>query len=76
MEIIATKVETWLPKSKIDLFGKDQLLHSSIPYYLLASLMMLAHIGASQSGFLFIFIVYTILPLMDEFFSLDLRNPS
>ncbi len=65
MEIIADKIEYLLPKSKIDIFSHKQLLHSTLPYYLLAALMMLAHVGAAQSGFIFIFIVYTVLPWLD-----------
>lgn len=76
MEIIAEKIDSLLPKKKIDIFGKDQLLHNTAPYYLLAGLMMLAHFGAGESGFLFLFIVYTVLPILDEFLSLDLRNPT
>lgn len=47
MNIIVDKIENLLPKSKIDVFGKDQLLHSTIPYYMLAGLMMLALFGAA-----------------------------
>lgn len=28
-------LEGWLPRKKIDIFGKDSLLNSSIPYYML-----------------------------------------
>jgi len=38
--------------------------------------MMIAQFGDSISGFFFIWIVYTFLPLADEFFSLDIKNPT
>lgn len=38
--------------------------------------MLIAQQGASISAFLFIWIIYTLLPLADEFFSLDVRNPT
>jgi hypothetical protein len=42
MEIIADKVEALLPSKKIDVFGKNQLMHNVFPYYLLAALMLIA----------------------------------
>lgn len=63
------------PEKKISISGKDQLLHNTFPYYLLASLMMIALVKGIDSGFFLIFVAYTLLPLCDEFFSLDLRNP-
>lgn len=65
MEIIADKMEALLPKKKIDIFGKDSLLHNTFPYYLLAFLIFSAHFGAGENVFMFIFIIYTVLPLLD-----------
>lgn len=45
MKGIISKVQEVLPKSKINIFGKDQLLHNTFPYYLLAVLMVIALIG-------------------------------
>ena len=45
MKSIISKVEQLLPHSKIDIFGKDQLLHSSFPYYLLLLLEVIVFIG-------------------------------
>lgn len=76
MEIIVNKAESLLPKTKISIPGKGQLLHNTFPYYLLACLMLIALAKGMHSGFLLIFIAYSLLPLFDEFFSLDLRNPT
>ena len=75
MEILSNKVIGLLPKNKIHIFGKDGLMNNTIPYYLLAFLMLLASTGSIDVGFFFIFLIYTILPFLDEIFSLDLRNP-
>lgn len=76
LEQVVNKVESLLPKKKLDIFGKGQLMHTSLPYYLLALLMLAAHNGNMNAGFGLIFLVYTVLPMLDEFFSLDLKNPT
>lgn len=65
MEIIADNLETLLPAKKIDVFGKNQLLHNVFPYYILAVLMVIALVFGLQSGVILIFIAYTFLPLLD-----------
>ncbi len=65
MEIISEKVESLLPAKKIDVFGKSQLLHNVFPYYLLAVLMLIGLARGLESGFILIFIAYTVLPLVD-----------
>jgi hypothetical protein len=45
MKAIISKVEEVLPRSKINIFGKDQLLNNTFPYYLLAVLMVIAFFG-------------------------------
>lgn len=76
LDILASQVEQMLPKTKISVMKDDQLLHSSFPYYLLAVLMIVALVMGVDSGFILIYLTYTILPLVDEFFSLDIRNPT
>ena len=76
MSQIIERIEKALPRKKLDIFGKDSLLHSTIPYYLL-TLLPLAGISAENPNpYPFIVIVYAIFPLLDEFFSLDEKNPS
>jgi hypothetical protein len=50
-------------------------MKSSIPYYFLAFLSLIGTIQENADPFLFIAIVYAGLPLIDEIFSLDVRNP-
>lgn len=65
MEIIADRLEQILPRKKIDIFGKNQLMHNTLPYYLLAFLVNFGHIGTNDKIFFFIFVVYTVLPMLD-----------
>lgn len=65
MDIIAEKLEGILPRKKIDIFGKNQLMHNTLPYYLLAFLINFAHVGTNDKIFFFIFVVYTVLPMLD-----------
>lgn len=66
-----------MPTKKIDVFGTDQLMNNSFPYYLLAFIMSLAVLLDTLSiPYLLIFIIYTVLPLLDEYLSFDIRNPN
>ena len=65
MEIILDKCISLLPEKKIDIFGKDSLMNHSFPYYLLAFLMGSTVFGGYEIGFLFIFLIYAVLPLLD-----------
>lgn len=69
-------LERWLPRKKLDIFGKDSLLKTSLPYYLLTVLPMLNLFNLSPNPYVFIAITYAVFPLLDEIFSLDERNPS
>lgn len=67
-----------IPSHKINCFGKNSLLFSSAPYYVLLSIMV---IGVSlfeltRNAYLLLFIIYGILPLVDELVTLDTRNPT
>lgn len=65
MEIITDHVESLLPRKKMDIFGHNQLMHNTFPYYLLCVLMVIAIVKGLESGFLLIFIAYSLLPLFD-----------
>jgi hypothetical protein len=69
-------IEKALPSKKLDIFGKNSLLNSTIPYYLLALLSLSGLLFERPNPYPFIVIIYAIFPLLDEFFSLDERNPS
>ena len=68
--IIAT-IERALPRSKIDIFGKDSLIHTSVPYYFLSVITLAGLMLKNPNPFPFIAIVYAAIPLLDEIFSLD-----
>ncbi len=61
---------------KIHIFGKDDLLHSSIPYYLITALMLYGIGFVWTQAWSLIFVAYVLLPYFDEIFAMDLRNPS
>lgn len=69
-------VEQLLPNKKIDIFGKDGLLMNSTPYYLLSAIILLALSLLWNHAWALIVIVYAVLPLFDELFTQDLRNPT
>lgn len=76
MDAVVSLLEKMLPAKKIDVFGKDSLMNSSGPYYILAAIMLYGAISVWDNAWSLIFIAYTILPVLDEIFSHDLRNPS
>jgi len=69
-------VERLLPTNKIDAFGKDGLLMNSAPYYLLAFIISIAIALIWNHAWTLMVIIYAILPLFDEIFTQDTRNPT
>jgi hypothetical protein len=69
-------VKSGLPAKRLDCFGKGGLLMTSKPYYLLFLIILLAYQVVWTNSWLMLLIIYTILPLFDEIFSLDEVNPS
>ncbi len=49
---------------------------TTFPYYLLATITIGGCFALEHHAFIFIIIVYSILPLADEFLSLDWKNPT
>jgi|688.fasta_scaffold1098265_2 hypothetical protein len=76
MSQIIERLESILPKKKLDIFGQNSLIHSTIPYYLLALLLAAGIASSNPNPYIFIAIIYALFPLLDEIFSLDERNPS
>lgn len=74
------KLEQCLPRRRIDLFGKNSLIMSSLPYYTLSLLSMISLFSTwssySKIAFVLIAVVYALFPILDEVFSLDERNPT
>lgn len=69
-------IEKALPSKRLDIFGKNSLINSTIPYYVLALLSLSGVMLEKPNPYPFIVIIYAVFPLLDEFFSLDERNPS
>lgn len=69
------QLEQCLPKKKLDIFGKNSLIMSSLPYYTLSILSAVSLFSTwssySKIAFLLIVIVYAVFPILDEIFSLD-----
>lgn len=76
MLLLIEKLETLLPHTKIDIFGKKSLMDSSLPYYLLTVLSIAALLIDQPNPYVLIVIAYAGLAFLDEAFSLDTRNPS
>lgn len=34
--MLIDKIEKWLPRNKIDIFGKNEVVKTSLPYYIMA----------------------------------------
>lgn len=49
---------------------------TSFPYYLLALIMIFGIFAIEQHAFVFIVVIYSILPILDETLSMDWRNPT
>jgi hypothetical protein len=60
--------ERLLPTKKVDVFGKDSLMNSSIPYYLLPAILLYGIFTVWENAWGLIFIAYTLLPALDEIF--------
>jgi alkane 1-monooxygenase len=52
------------------------LMMSTVPYYILAGITFAGFFSLDKHAFIFIAIIYSILPLMDEFLSMDWKNPT
>lgn len=76
MSQVISWLEHWLPRKKIDIFGKDSLLKTSLPYYILTVLPAIGLFVDKPNPYLFIAISYSVFPLLDEIFSFDNRNPT
>lgn len=65
MDILVNKIENILPKKKIDIFGKNSLMFNTFPYYLLAVIYPLSAFGNLSTAFIFLYVIYGIIPLLD-----------
>jgi hypothetical protein len=68
-------LERWLPKKRVDLFDRDSLMKTALPYYFLSVMTLVGLLVDEFHPFAFIALFYAGVPLLDELFSLDERNP-
>ena len=73
---LISRLERLLPAKKIKVDPKASLLMSTVPYYLLAIITLAGIFSLQHHAFIFIAIIYSILPLLDEFLSMDWDNPT
>ncbi len=74
--MIISALERLLPRKKINIDKNGYIMKSSLPYYLLALITFMGIFIMGGNPFLFIVIIYAILPLLDQVISLDWRNPN
>jgi len=62
---------------KINIFGKDSLLMYSFQYYFLAAFIYIGILWPDRiRPWVLICFIYGVLPLLDELFTQDWRNPT
>lgn len=69
-------INSALPVKRYDPFGKNSLMFSTIPYYLFSIVVLTGSSLLWDDAWLLMFIIYGMLPYLDEIFSHDLRNPN
>lgn len=73
---IIDRIEKLLPRKKINIFGQEKFIRTSIPFYVVAFVTSLVILIHDASPFMFLAIAHSFFPIMDEIFSLDSSNPS
>ena len=74
--IMLNLLERYFPSKKLRFPYQDKMILSSLPYYLLFVLGFSGLFGNNTTSFVFIFIVYGIIPLIDELLPMDEVNPN
>jgi hypothetical protein len=65
MDAIVTAFLRLIPSKKIDMFGKDSLMSSSLPYYLLPVVVGYGILSVWDNAWSLLFITYALLPALD-----------
>lgn len=76
MDNLSEKLNNIIPRRKINIFNDDLLIMSSIPYFMNIFVLIYVYFYMLDSAFLVFAFYYIILPLLDEIFELDFRNPT
>jgi len=73
---LAKLVEKLLPAKKINIFGKDSLMMTSFPYYLLTLILVMSYSLLWNHAWSVMMFIYVLMPLLDEICTQDTRNPN
>jgi hypothetical protein len=65
-----------LPEKRIHIFGSNDILMTSLPYYTLFLIIFLCRNAIFSEPWFLVALIYAIVPLLDEVFARDYRNPS
>jgi len=65
MEAMVTAFLRLIPSKKIDMFGEDSLMSSSLPYYLLPVVVGYGILTVWDNAWSLLFITYALLPALD-----------
>ena len=76
MSVIIKGLAKFIPEKGIDIFGKNQLLMTSLPYYCLIGILLMTYATIFIHPWFLIALIYSIIPLLDELFTRDYRNPT
>lgn len=74
--ILVRTFEKLLPEKPLKIDGNGKLLMTTLPYYLLPAIILAGSFALEHNAFIFIVIVYSIVPLLDEVISMDWVNPT
>lgn len=65
MTQVIDRLEKWLPRKRLDIFGKDSLMKNSWPYYLLTLIPFIGLMSDHPNPFIFIAMTYAGFPILD-----------
>ena len=74
--IFTPSIGTWLRKNTRVIFNDDKIMMSSLPYYSVSGLFVLAYLLITDHAWALLCILNVGVPLLDEIFPLDIRSPS
>ena len=65
MSGVIALIEKYLPKNKINIFGKSSLMMSPVPYFLMTVLFCNYFLRSNPNPFIFMAIAFSVFPLLD-----------
>jgi alkane 1-monooxygenase len=76
MVSVASQLIKLIPEHKVDIFEKDGLLMSSLPYYSFLLLLLGSYYFIFKQPWFLVALLYAIIPMLDRVFTKDYRNPN